>query len=229
MEGFIYAGSQAPQDRKNGLPLKGLSISEAYLKGELWLVIFFKPHPGLQDNRWCIACYESDPTDPSPTFKPNVLYVGALLGRQENHVLVSDVEDMEFDEVCPLPSRVRLYLVENDGDHFIAGRVPRFGMSLDGTLKVLPRALFGEGESGVPVDGAAIGFDENTVSVIKGGSEIVKRIAQDRGGVAGEASANLAFPHLKIELGRDSLFTRTDVAAENVFEMVDVMFGPFGL
>jgi hypothetical protein len=95
----------------------------------------------------------------------------------------------------------------------------------------MPSAFAGDGEEGSLVDGVSIGFNKDTVSVVEGGPEIVKRIAQDRGGMPREprADGGAAFPHLTVAVGAESLFVLTDVASENLFELADVMFGPFGL
>ncbi len=222
---------ESSQNRKNGLVLKGLSPAKAYLEGCLLIAVLFKSRAGVKRNCGCIACYDCDPGYPTASFDGQIINMGVLGRGKQDHMLVRDVQNMEMQEVRTLPSRERLYVIKDDFDNFVAGPKTRFCMSLDGTFKVLPSAIFGEGEFDMLVDGAAIDFDKDTVSVIQGGSEVMEGIPQDRRRMARETAPDCvrAFPWVTIAVGLESIFVRTDVLPENLFEVVDVMFGPFGL
>ena len=223
------SGVQVFKHRDDVLPFKGLPVAEAYLEGRLVVCAIFW-NPVDLNGVMVTVRYEGNAENPATAGELQLFNECALLGGQQDHVLVSDVEDVKLEEVFALPSRERLYLFEDELDDLRAGSMARFGMSVDGTLKVLPRAVFCEGEPDVTVDRAAIGFDEDTVSVFKGGPEIVQRIAENCGRMPGKLAANDSrFPRLTIILGDHSLFVAVDVGAENVFQLKDVVFGPFSL
>lgn len=147
-------------------------------------------------------------------------------------MLVSNVQDVEIDKVFTLPSNVRLHLVGQGVDNVVAGTIPRLFMSLHGGFASLPGILpvgVDDGEEGSLVNSVAIGRHKCTVSVIQGGPEIVQRIAKHGWGVLREVGADRGAPGLAIILWPKGLFVSRNVAFEDAFEMVDVMFGPFGL
>ena len=227
-EGADNAGVHFGERRKDGLAFKGLAPAKAYLEGRLLLCVLFECATG--NGGTLAACYECDSRNGDSVRKGEVVNVRHLVGGQQDHVLVRDVEQMQVEQVLPFASRERLYLVEDKPNDLRAGTATRFGMSVDGAFKVLPSAFFGEGKFDVLVDGAAIGFDQNTVSVVQGGAEIVKRIAQNRGGVARQRlSDRRLFPSVTIAVGDESVFALTQVSPKNVFKVRDVVFGPFGL
>jgi hypothetical protein len=101
-------------------------------------------------------------------------------------------------------------------------------MGLGGVFKLLPRTLLGEGKLGVFVDGAAIGLDQDAVSVVEGGPEIMQRITEDGWCVLGKPSAYNG-PRLTVVLGDEGFLVGGNVDFENAFQLTDVMIGPFGL
>ena len=82
----------------------------------------------------------------------------------------------------------------------------------------------------MPVDDTAIDFDQQTVSVVKGGPEVMNRIAHHSRSVPRERAPNGGrFPSVTIATWDHSLSVFTDMRLENVFKVRDVVFGPFGL
>ena len=211
------------------MPFKGLSVAEAYLKGDLVVCVLFEPEIG--DDCWAATvAFKGHVGNGASTGERDPIDHNSLSCGQEHDVLVRDVEQVEVEQIVSIPSFVGLYLIKDAADNSFAGAATRFGMSLDGTFKVLPAFLFGEGKLDVPVDAAAIGFDQQTVSVVKGGPEVMNCIAQNSRCVSGKRSPNgRRFPSITIATGDHSLSAFTDVRPENVFKVRDVIFGPFGL
>ena len=177
--------------------------------------------------------YELNASNDDMVVEHNILKDGVLSSRQQDGVLVGNVELMEFGEIVALPTRVGLHLIGQDLDDMSAGAGARFFMSLHGGFSALPAILaarINDGEKGALVNRVAIGPDQFTVSVVKGGPEVVERIAQNGGSVFREPPAERArHAELTIVLGSEHLFIARDVRSENFIEVLDVMFGPFGL
>lgn len=229
---------EPPKNRYNGLALKGLSPSKAYLEGNLIVVALVRPRSGSKGDGiplYLSFGYDSKAADSRhpPVFgnREEILYGDPLLSRQKNHMLVGDVEPMDSEEVVSIPSFVRLHNIDDVVDNRLAWPMSRFGMSFDGTFKALPICIFTKGETSELSDGISVGLDQGAVRVIQGGAEVVQRIPQDGGCVRGDRCSDAAcrFPLLTAALGVQSIFVRIDVCHKNAFQIVDVMFGPFGL
>lgn len=229
----MHSVKQLFQNRKDGLALIGLSPAKAYLEGRLLIVALFRNKARPQD-RYAVVCLKSDVLErdcDSTRFECDAFDLNNLAGGQQHGVLVSNVEEMELDEVRTIPSWIGLYLVKDQVDHHLTGTTSRFFMSVNGTFQMLPFPFPCDREKGPTMDLVTVGFDQNAICVVKGGSEIVKRIAKDRGCVSRQSYAERGglIPRTTIGVSSESLSVANEVALEDTFELVDVVFGPFGL
>lgn len=234
----VHSLGQNPECRDNAFALKGLSFFEAYLEGHLRFCVIFDPrHPGeklFKGHVRVVACAQAHigetklPSDVIP--EPDILNVHRRCCGQDAGVLVGDVQQVEAEQVCSIPSFVRLYDIEDVVDDEAARSMTGLFMSIDGTLTVLPVA-FRDKRKGAPFsDGVPVSDDQNAVSMIKGGSEVMERVPQDRGRMLWETNAETKlFPTVSVFLGSKSLSIRTNMLAENIFKVSDVVFGPLGL
>lgn len=225
--------------RQNRLSLEGLSPSEAYLNGDLVICVALRPRKGscLKHGRFGLHLADKlNSADHRPVvhLKPGDLC--AVFRREEDHVFVGNVEQVDGKKVASIASRVRLYLVKDMPNDCLAWRDTKLGMTLDGTFKVLPAALFSKGElDALPVGMvdyiATVRLDENTVGMIKGGSEIVQGIAKDGWGVTRERGPEwpAGVPPFCLLLSKEGAFVLSDMRSEELFQLTDVYLGPFGL
>ncbi len=109
------------------------------------LAACFKPRSRAKANSRCIACYDCYPGDASAALEKNVAYMRSLGGGEQDHVFVGDVESVDREQVLALPSRERLYLIEDAVDDTIARRAPEFFMSIHGGFTVLDISLRDQG------------------------------------------------------------------------------------
>ena len=238
LERFDNAGGQSPKHGNDGLALVGLRPAEAYMEGRLVVVLRIEARSRPKANRW--GCWltlrsardNSDAGNSAASGGADISDDSELLRRQQDFVLIGNVEDMELNEIVPLPSRVGLHIVGQNFDNPDTGAVPVFFMSLHHGFTALPRVLatgIDDREKGTLVRRVASGSHEFAIGVVKGGPEIVQSIAEDRWGVLGEMGSERFPARLAVVLGNEGLSVCRSVAFEDAFEIVDVMFGPFGL
>lgn len=237
-ERLVYSFGERSEGFDDARSLKGLSFLKAYLEGGLRIVVLFdfcdlskKVIEGEVGYAVRVERYSGNSDTSSALLTGNhVIDMHGSCGRDDDHMLVGDVEHMESDQIGAIPSRVRLYHIDNVVNDGAAGALTGLVLALNGTLKVLPSALHREGKFGMLRDGVPVRFDQNTVRVIEGGPEVVQGIAEDGGCVPGEADDNPRFfPTVTVALGPKTFFVRTDVLPENIFKVRDVMVGPLGL
>lgn len=232
LERGAHVPEQPLKHWKNGLPLKGLCFSEAYLKSNLIVVLRIRAKLGSEREYWCAIGNEGDSGDSPSACRADFVDAGLLLRGQQDHVLVGNVQFVKVGEILTLPAHPRLYVVGQEFDDVNPGAIPVFFMSFHHGLTALPRVLavgINNGEKRALTDGVAVGLDQLAVCVVEGGTEVVKRVSEDSWRVLGESSPQGDCPGLTIVLGSDSMFVVRNVHFENAFELVDVMFGPFGL
>ena len=184
---------QTLQNRNNGLVLKGLSFPKAYLEGHLVVVLRIRPRSEAKGDCWCAISYDGHAPEPASVLHLDLADVNGLLRRQEDHVLIGNVENVKVNEVRALSSEVRLYLVREEVDDVIAGAGTKFFMSSHGGYASLPGVLAAgvhDGEERPFVNGAAIGLNERAISVVQCGTEVMERIPEHGWSVLGEVSPN---------------------------------------
>lgn len=221
--------SQGLNDRQNRLPFKGLSPAKAYIDGDLVIVCRYKSRSRTESDCWATISNECNSTDSASIGANKILNICKLRGGEENRVLIGDVEKMKADQVGTLPARIRLHMVEDFADDSWGRTETRIGMSLDGSFKFFPVFGLRDRELDVSSNDSLVVFDQDTISVIEGGPEVVNRIAQDSRRVGRKVVPNGCIPNTKIVIGPKSIFVLSDVIIKHDFELSDVMFGPFGL
>ncbi|MBA3941614.1 MAG: hypothetical protein C0520_10425 [Sphingopyxis sp.] len=141
-------------------------------------------------------------------------------------MLVGDVELVNAVEL-ECAAIEGLYLIEDDRLGFETWRKSPLFMSLEGAFHRLP--ILPERKLSVLVDGISPVLNKYTVRVIKGGPEVMQCIAQNCGSMPRKSSADSSFtPSLTVALGPQSLHVLVHNRPENVFQIADVMIGPFG-
>lgn len=146
---------------------------------------------------------------------------------QDCLVLIGNIEPVEIEKLV-LPSRVGLHLGFNVVDDGGARSVPQSYMSLDGALHRVP--VGGEGESAEVGGCVPVGFNEDTVCVVKGCPEIVEGIAKDRWCMLGRMDVlddAPLFQRALLIFGAQSFSVLRDVAPQEGFKLHDVLIGPF--
>ena len=227
---------QSADGFEDALALKGLAISESYIKGALWIAMKFSPTSLKLNEAPIVALVNNiDTVNPASCFRAGrvqeVELVNShdMLRRDENLMLVSDVELVQAIET-QAPGIVGLYVVDDSADNFVAWRDSLLFMSLDGAFKRLPVPI--KGKSGEIAKLCGVRYTSDVVSVVEGGTKIVQRIAKDGWRMSRERGGPAALSRLQpamLVLGPKSLHVVTDVVPENGFKLVDVMFGPLHL
>lgn len=235
-EGFDSRFLQGADCFEDALALKGLSISESYIKGALWVAMKFSPAVSGVNEASIVALVNNvDTVNPASCFRPGRVQEVELvnphdvLRRDEDLMLIGDVELMQAIKI-KAPGFIGLYLVDDDADDLVAWRNSLLFMSLEGTLKRLPVPM--KGESGEIAKRCGVRHTSDVVSVVEGGTKIVQRIAKDGWRVSRERGRPAALSRLQpamLVLGAQSLHVVTDVVPENGFKLVDVVFGPLHL
>jgi hypothetical protein len=233
------ASVQSLQYGKNGLKLKGLPPSKAYIEGCLIVCALLRANTASECNGATVALpfgYEGNSTYPTTISEFDALSFEFAGNGYQNHMFVGNVKEVDTQEVITMPSFVRLHHIENMPDNRLTWCTTKFGMSLNGTFTALPAGIFGKGEIDIPLIGmghdiAAVGLDQNTVRMIKGGPKVVDRVAKNCGRVRGNGCTDTAcrYPSLTATLGVQSIFVRVDVCSKNALEVIYVMLSPFDL
>lgn len=222
---------------QNTLSLVGLSFLEAYLENRLWFAIKYRstaPSVNKVTALVLVGHDQCDVTDTTACFRPG--FIGEIkpvdshfrLGGDEDNVLIGDVELMKPVNV-ELPAFVRLYVVQDGVNNSLTRCQSLQFMSMDGSHKRLP--VFSEGESPPITPFSVIGVCGDMVGVVEGSAEVVNSIAKNSASVFGEGDilgGSSAFQKALLILSPQSLSVASSVVPEDGFELVDVMFGPFG-
>jgi hypothetical protein len=226
-------GSRFPKLSYGGqhpFSFEGLPLSEGYIEGSLQIILEYGANTAHPEVGTVIAELKALDADASaPVGVEHLRRDVKLSGRwQDREVLVGDVEAMQIEQAV-LPSRVRLHLGTDVVSHGLGGPIPSFYLSIDGSLDRGP-ILSSKREAALVHEGVTIGFDQNTVSVIEGGAEIVKRITEHGGdvfvgGCARDGAAS--FQRAILVLGPETLYVVRDVSVQKDFELLDVLIGPF--
>lgn len=237
IEGFNRRRLQGSDGRQNFVTLKGLSFSEAYSEGVLWIALQYGT-TGAKSEEFSILALVSNNVDvfenmscfrPGFVPKPKPFYSHFGQCWDQDEVLVGDIEHMQAVE-AQSPAFVGLYVVEDFVDDQIAWRNSFLFMSIDGTFKRLP--VFAEGKTAKIAKCGTSGIAYDVVRVVKGNPEVVDSITHDSRCVFGERGGTSMLPAFQkavLALGPQSLHVVTDVSREYDFQLVDVMFGPFNL
>lgn len=224
---------QALKRVQDALTLKGLSFVEAYVEGRARIAVEFRPKSLCQaDGRRLIAVWNfKGEIAESATSRISECVQNVEPLNHHNSIccnksvmLVSDVETIDPIEITPI-NLERLYFIEDEIDNIVAGQGSCF-LSVDGRFRVLPRVS--KRELCPSLDAAAIGFNERTINVVKGSAEIMDSIANDCWGVPRDATAQASpLPLLRVGLKPQGFDVFSHVSADNDFELLDVMIGPF--
>lgn len=228
---LAYGGDKALKGWKDGLPFEGLPFPEVYLEGRMRIACVFVPTASDEGKTGVLA----EITSKIDTGKDSRAAVGivdrqrSIAGRehdfrgQENDMLVSDVQGVQIEQI-ELSAYVRLSLIENVSDYFVAGGGLGCFMSINGAFNRLPVSPV-DGEVALVQRFPVIGLDECAPRVIQASPEIVQSIAKDGWSVFRESGADSTL-HPLICLGVHSLHVLRDVRVESRFKLLDVFFGP---
>lgn len=226
---------QSLQSTNDALTLKGLSISEAYVKNLVRIVMEFTPCAPIQSDKsswyavWDNQCQIAHAAARGAVFSHVIepLDIHVSIGADKDAMLVSNVECMDTVKFAP-PVLKGLYHVQNNFNNLRRRRDSQLYMSVDGGFRTHP--VFMEGESCVSIDGATIGFDKIAVDVIQSSAKVVDCIPHDSWRMRGQMPAkDLRFPAITIVLGPKRFNILTHVSPQNTFKLRDVMIGPFYL
>lgn len=234
-ERAVRSYQQITKDGNDFLVWKGLIPLEAYVEGRLRILLRLKNHIGtkVEDTIFldlraecrqsCVPLNDSAAGQSADVIRD----VDFRHCRDENHMLVGDVELVKAVEPLAIPTQKRFYRIDDSISHSLTRTYSRRHMSIDGTFKRVP--ILPEGEKGMPSWQIPVGLDANTVSVIQGGPKVMDRIANYCRRVFGEVSAdnNRLVPVFLLCLTAENITVFSNVSAENTFQLDDVMFGPF--
>lgn len=223
-------------------PLLQRPFAEQYRNGLIKIACVFEPSRQIREERF-IGGGHNDNTgvlvglsaerDRFSAFMSQNYSVALGKGKckprgQEKLVLVSDVQSVEVVNV-ETATFEGLHIANNEFDNVLMG-LKTIGVSSDGLFKLFPSIKEWEFYRRAPL--TAIGLDHNPVSVIEADPEVMNSIADDSGGVARKAGAKLKkspIPNVRISLGHCWFDVIVDVIPENIFELRDVVIGPFNL
>lgn len=238
VERFNCARLKGPDGLQNAVTLEGLTFSEAYLKGVLWIALKYRTSTALEAEKFsalALVHLKGNPLNAPTCFRPGVidsiepLYCKAGGGWNQNKVLVGNVELVQPVET-QLPAFVWLYLVEDCSSDLVAWGNSLLFMSVDGAFKRLPALV--KWKPSPLAKSRAVGFTDDVVCVIESDSEIMQGIAKNGWRMFGEGGGRVGLPCFQkavLALGAHSFHVIRDKLPENGVELVDVMFGPFNL
>lgn len=225
----VNAVAEPSYSGDHSLPLQRLSFAERYIEGVLEIILHYRHKaPGdtaaVDEGHIFHLTYDDACIGVDDLSAGQVRFDG---GWEKALMLIGYVEPMEVKEVV-VPTRVGLEMVENVGLSGIARSAPDFYMSIDKTLDGSP--VFTKREAAVITGSLPIGFDEDAVCVVKADPQIVNRITQDGWRMFGrgnEHHVSSRFQKALLVLGAETFSVIRDVSAEQEFELVDVLVGPF--
>jgi hypothetical protein len=226
---------KTPQGRYNGSALQRLPIAKAYLDGDLWIVLRYKQVPTEIDKLGTLLVlinhdYEIFDTAagwlPKLIGKPRFMDMKFSHGGKKNDMFVSDVQPVKFVEI-QLPTWVGLSFISDEIECLPSRN--RFGvfLSIDGTFNRLP--IPSEREISSVCRGHPICFNEDTVRVIKGSSDVMNCVTENGGCVFGEPFSTelaLSVQRCVVILTEQSFHVLTDIGVKKGFQLDDVMIGP---
>lgn len=226
---LIHVGKEIVENGKNRLQLEGLAPAKEYVEGNLRLCLVYRDT--LRESYcWFTVAYEADSRNAAAVTEVQGLDPRCVGDGQEDHVFVGNIEFVQSRQLCSRATFVGLQNIDDEIPDFQTWPATQIYMSVDGSFKVAPSAPV-NGKVNSILDDMAVSFDQNTVSVIEGGPEVMYGIAQNRGSMPGEdtSQAPSAFQRVDICLSDHSVYAHTNNFSKNRFELTDVMFGPFGL
>ncbi|HMT44649.1 MAG TPA: hypothetical protein PKA59_08835 [Chakrabartia sp.] len=232
-ESVVRDYRQSLERLKDALILEGLSFSEAYIEGRAGIAVEFGPHSAFESNGPRLISVWRHYRQPAKSAPDGVSFCvenikpidhHQRVGSDENMMLIGNIKSMDPVKFIPV-NLERLYFIEDETDHDIAGEASCF-LSIQGCFRVLPRVP--KRELSPSIDGAIIGFDQSTVSVVQGSAKVVDGVTDDGRCMAGNpTSEDSFFPTVRIGLGPQSFDVVHHVGANNRFKLLDVMIGPF--
>lgn len=216
------------------LSLKGLSFRKAYVEGRLLIGVVQGRGPSVSDadevslvSVWRFNGQIVPDLGELPPFVVNMhgSHPHEAKGRDQSTMFVSAVEKMESVEVS-FPTFEGLYVIEDGVDNFVVRRDTKRFMSIDGTFC----SLFGPVKREVAMAGwgAAIGADQLAICVVQASPEVVDGVTQHCLSMAGQVG-NARLPRVVLILSDQTARVCLNEMPENLIEVSDVMFGPFGL
>ena len=217
---------------QNTLTLEGCAFSEAYVEGRLRIVLEYSPYSLRETDggeRQVVLRHDGEvfPLSSPSSIGQDYLHLtnlGFNLSADENVMLIGNVEPVDTIEVVPSVLE-RFDIIQNAVDDGIARSNSLF-LSPQVGFRTLPISV--EWKSGAIADGATVGFDERTVTVVKGRSEIMNRVAHDQWSVLWNGAPESShFPLVLVKLGIERLDVICRVSPDNLFKLRDVMIGPF--
>ncbi|MCE7997392.1 MAG: hypothetical protein HEP70_00895 [Rhodobiaceae bacterium] len=222
------------EDRLSG---KVIRFAEDYRSGRLGFVLYLHRR-GQSDCKWvalCLDCRASALSESAVVRanKNKVLVKGDSIGSKKQHsVLVDVVEFVETPDGLAIPSKARLYAVENEEIGVWEGLMYH-GVSASGfdgrRLKILPRFVSWKGYLRGFVGSAGSGQAgpkevHNAVEVVNG----VTKVHEERGG-HDLVWADCDYRGLRVIVDSDNVNIVTSDLFDEVFDAVEVYFGPFDL
>lgn len=229
-----YRVTKRAESRNYPFTLKWLSFAKSYIEGGIEVVLRYHKLIGGE----CAHVVVRSAQSADNSHKHASLWIADFnflteqLSRRwkDAMMLVSDVQLMEIEQSV-LTSWVGLHLKANVLENKDGGAIPCFYMSIDGTLHRGPvNSIFAERELTMLGGLMPVGFDQDTVCVIKGSPEIVDGITQRSGEMFRGVNCSdhaTSFQRALLIFGAESVFVVRDKAPEKSFHLSDVLIRPF--
>lgn len=224
---------ETAQRWQNRLSVERHSIAENYAEGRLSLICdlnIFPPDASVGgglgvDDRPLGDCEVLA----SAIFAMNSHNVRNVLLRDQEPVLVFNVECVKTQEGFPYPSLVRLYRIHDEVEDCFGGLL--FQSTIDGSYKFIPGRA--DWKTGVPVPKSG-GLELNIAhNEVKRTSEIMDSVANSKQDFIGSglihADLKNTISSLRIVLDQDTVRASFVELSRLQVKIVDVLIGPFDL
>jgi len=161
----------------------------------------------------------------SLVYKANTIDYSDLHMRNDELMLIGNVETVQSPEGSPIPSSVRLYRIHDVVDDWARGL--RFESAIDGAEKLIPS--FADEETGFVVPSASVSKLNIADSEIESRSEIMKCVSKDQREIIRNRltrfDVNNITSALRIVLDQETVRIVRSEVPHLSFKIVDVLFG----
>ncbi|MGA9657834.1 MAG: hypothetical protein WBQ60_01865 [Asticcacaulis sp.] len=232
-DGGACSFAQTNERLKNALVFKGLSFCEAYVEGRLRIAMIYRPHTISEAKGRSLMAVIGNNAEagqvshwaPISATQLHLIDSQNGLSGDEKVMLISNIEPVNSVEFTTVFLE-GLYDVKDMIEYGLGGLGSCF-LSIGGSYRILPSVP--ERKLRPLIDSAAVGFNQNTVCVIKGTPEVMDCVTDDSWRIYRQSTSDTfgLFPITTLVLSAHSVHVLTDIGVNNAFELVDVMVGPF--